>query len=103
IRVRDGDKVKEGQELVLLDDVLIDAQLDLLRTQLDGERAKAARLEAERSYQQKPNFPKDLAEQPRLTEIIERESALFRARRDAVETQVAVLRAQIKEARRRRA
>ena len=97
IRVRDGDKVKEGQELVLLDDVRIDAQLDLLRTQLDGERAKAARLEAERSYQPKPKFPKDLAEQPRLTEIIERESALFRARRDAVETQVAVLRAQIKE------
>jgi HlyD family type I secretion membrane fusion protein len=97
IRVRDGDKVKEGQELVLLDDVRIDAQLDLLRTQLDGERAKAARLEAERSYAAKPKFPKDLTDQPRTTEIIERESALFRARRDAVETQVAVLRTQIKE------
>jgi HlyD family type I secretion membrane fusion protein len=97
IRVRDGDKVKEGQELVLLDDVRIDAQLDLLRTQLDGERAKAARLEAERSYAAKPKFPKDLTDQARTTEIIERESALFRARRDAVETQVAVLRTQIKE------
>jgi len=98
IRVRDGDKVKEGQELVLLDDVRIDAQLDLLRTQLDGERAKAARLEAERSYAAKPKFPKDIADQPRTTEIIERESALFRARRDAIETQVALLRSQIKEA-----
>jgi epimerase transport system membrane fusion protein len=97
IRVRDGDKVKEGQELVLLDDVRIDAQLDLLRTQLDGERAKAARLEAERSYAAKPKFPKDIADQPRTTEIIERESSLFRARRDAVETQVALLRSQIKE------
>ena len=97
IRVRDGDKVKEGQELLLLDDVRIDAQLDLLRTQLDGERAKAGRLEAERAYAPKPKFPKDLAEQPRMTEIIERENALFRARRDAVETQVALLRAQIKE------
>jgi len=38
IRVRDGDRVKEGQELVLLDYVRIDAQLDQLRTQLDGER-----------------------------------------------------------------
>jgi multidrug efflux pump subunit AcrA (membrane-fusion protein) len=75
IRVRDGDKVKEGQELLLLDDVRIDAQLDLLRTQLDGERAKAGRLEAERSYAPKPKFPKDLAEQPRMTEIIERENA----------------------------
>ena len=97
IRVRDGDKVKEGQELLLLDDVRIDAQLDLLRTQLDGERAKAGRLEAERAYAPKPKFPKDLADQPRMTEIIERENALFRARRDAVETQVALLRAQIKE------
>ncbi|HEX6363994.1 MAG TPA: biotin/lipoyl-binding protein, partial [Albitalea sp.] len=43
IRVRDGDRVKQGQELVVLDDVRIDAQLDLLRTQLDAERAKAAR------------------------------------------------------------
>ena len=49
VRVRDGDRVTQGQELVLLDDVRIDAQLDLLRTQLDAERAKSARLEAERS------------------------------------------------------
>jgi membrane fusion protein, epimerase transport system len=97
IRVRDGDKVKEGQELVLLDDVRIDAQLDLLRTQLDGERAKAARLEAERSYAAKPKFPSDIADQPRMAEIRERESALFRARREAIESQVAVLRTQIRE------
>jgi len=41
IRVRDGDRVKAGQELILLDDVRVDAQLDLLRTQYDTERAKA--------------------------------------------------------------
>ena len=50
VRVRDGDRVQAGQELVVLDDVRIDAQLDLLRTQLDAEHAKAARLEAERAY-----------------------------------------------------
>src|SRR5258708_37099079 len=61
IRVRDGDRVREGQELIVLDDVRIDAQLDLLRTQLDGERAKAARLEAERAYAPKPKFSRDLA------------------------------------------
>ena len=49
VRVRDGERVTQGQELVLLDDVRIDAQLDLLRTQLDAERAKSARLEAERA------------------------------------------------------
>src|SRR5919108_6165549 len=60
VRVRDGDRVSAGQELVLLDDVRIDAQLDLLRTQLDAERAKSARLEAERALAARPKFPKDL-------------------------------------------
>ena len=93
IRVRDGDTVTQGQELVLLDDVRIDAQLDLLRTQLDAERAKVARLEAERSLAAKPTFPKDLLKH----EYVTREEALFRARREALDTQIAVLRKQIRE------
>ena len=93
IRVRDGDRVTQGQELMLLDDVRIDAQLDLLRTQLDAERAKTARLEAERTLAAKPVFPKDLLKDEYRT----REEALFRARREALETQIAVLRKQIRE------
>jgi HlyD family type I secretion membrane fusion protein len=100
IRVRDGDRVKQGQELVVLDDVRIDAQFDSLRTQLDAERAKAARLEAERAYAAKPVFPGDLLKRKdelKIAEQLERETTLFRARRDAVETQVAMLRKQITE------
>jgi HlyD family type I secretion membrane fusion protein len=93
IRVRDGDRVTQGQELVLLDDVRIDAQLDLLRTQFDAERAKSARLEAERSLAAKPSFPKDLLKD----EFRTREEALFRARREALDSQIAVLRKQIRE------
>jgi HlyD family type I secretion membrane fusion protein len=93
IRVRDGDRVTQGQELVLLDDVRIDAQLDLLRTQFDAERAKAARLEAERTLASKPVFPKDIQRK----EYVTREEALFRARREALDTQIAVLRKQIRE------
>jgi HlyD family type I secretion membrane fusion protein len=93
IRVRDGDRVTEGQELVLLDDVRIDAQLDLLRTQFDAERAKSARLEAERALAAKPVFPKDLIKDEYRT----REEALFRARREALDSQIAVLRRQIRE------
>jgi HlyD family type I secretion membrane fusion protein len=100
IRVRDGDRVAQGEELVVLEDVRIDAQLDLLRTQLDGERAKAARLEAERAYAPRPDFPADLLKRKgdaKAAEILGRETTLFRARRDALETQIAVLRRQIRE------
>ena len=93
VRVRDGERVAQGQELVLLDDVRIDAQLDLLRTQFDAERAKVARLEAERTLAAKPVFPKDRLKQ----EFVTREEALFRARREALDTQIAVLRRQIRE------
>ena len=93
IRVRDGDRVTQGQELVVLEDVRIDAQLDLLRTQLDAERAKSARLEAERSLAPRPVFPKDLIKD----EFRTREEALFKARREALDTQIAVLRKQIRE------
>jgi len=102
IHVRDGDRVKQGQELMVLDDVRIDAQLDLLRTQLDAERAKAARLEAERAYAAKPVFPRELLKRksdPKVEEQLAREITLFRARRDALETQIAVLRRQIEETR----
>jgi HlyD family type I secretion membrane fusion protein len=93
IKVRDGDRVNQGQELVVLDDVRIDAQLDLLRTQLDAERAKIARLEAERTLAPKPVFPKDLLKKEYAT----REEALFRARREALDSQIAVLKRQIRE------
>ena len=53
ILVRDGERVKSGQILVVIEDVKLDATLDLLRTQHDGERAKAARLEAERAIDRK--------------------------------------------------
>ena len=100
VRVRDGERVKQGQELVVLGDVRVDAALDMQRNQLDAERAKAARLEAERAYKAKPTFPPDLlkrASDPKVSEQISRETVLFRARRDAMESQVAVLRKQIQE------
>jgi len=100
VHVRDGERVKQGQELVTLDDVRVDAALDQQRTQLDAERAKAARLEAERAFAAKPAFPSDLVKrggEPKMAEQLARESVLFRARRDALDTQIVLLRKQIDE------
>ena len=100
IRVRDGDRVKQGQPLVVIEDVRVDATLDLLSIQLIAERAKGARLTAEAAYAPKVNFPADIARREselKVIEILERERALFRSRRDAVESQIASLRAQIRE------
>jgi len=100
ILVRDGESVRQGQVLVVIDDVRLDATLDLLRTQHDGERAKAARLEAERAFLPGVAFPAELAArgtEPKVAELISRETALFRARREALDSQVAVLRKQIRQ------
>src|SRR5690606_18286006 len=83
IRVRDGDEVRQGEPLVVLEDVRIDAALDLLTLELLGERAKAARLGAEAQYDAKVRFPDEVVERrgdAKLAEIVEREQAVFRAR-----------------------
>jgi len=100
ILVRDGEHVKSGQVLVVIEDVKLDATLDLLRTQHDGERAKAARLEAERAILPEVKFPADLAArkgEAKVAEFLQRETTLFRARREALDTQVALLKKQMQQ------
>jgi HlyD family type I secretion membrane fusion protein len=100
VLVRDGERVRQGQPLMVLGDVRVDAQVDLLRKQLDAERVRAARLEAERAYPSGLSLPRDLAQrakEPTLSEVIEREQALYRARRKLVQEQIALLERQTKE------
>ncbi len=100
--VRDGQKVVAGQVLMRLRNVQIDANRDLVKTQLDAELAKIARLEAEQSYAARPTFPDELlarAAEPRVAELLRREQDQFRTRRDALLAQLALIRAQIAETR----
>src|SRR6185295_2402699 len=79
VLVRDGERVKLGQVLVVIEDVKLDATLDLLRTQHDGERAKAARLEAERAVLPQVRFPAELVarkDEPKVVEFLQRETTL---------------------------
>ncbi|HEV7476590.1 MAG TPA: HlyD family type I secretion periplasmic adaptor subunit [Burkholderiales bacterium] len=98
--VRDGERVRAGQVLLVIEDVKLDATFDLLRTQHDGERAKAARLEAERAILPEVKFPAELVArkgEAKVADLLQRETTLFRARREALDTQIALLRKQIQQ------
>lgn len=100
IRVRDGSKVNEGDTLIVLKDIRVDASNELVRTQLDAELAKAARLAAEQLWSERIAFPNELSTRgsdPRVEELLRRESSLFKTRRDAYESQIRLIRKQIRE------
>jgi len=100
ILVRDGAKVKEGQPLIVLKDIRVDASNELVRTQLDAETAKMARLAAEQSWVRAIEFPPELTSRKddlRVAELLSRETTVFKARRTAYDSQVSLIHDQIKE------
>ncbi len=102
ILVRNGDRVRTGQTLMVIDDVQVDAGADLVRTQLDAELARSARLDAERRWASSITFPPALTtrvREPKVRELLERERALLRARHASVADQERLLRQQIAETR----
>ena len=88
ILVDDGDRVEAGQVLMRLDDTQARATLDTLRVTYDESRARAARLEAEKSLSSTIRFPADLEarrdEQLEVDALLRNEEDLFRARHEAL-------------------
>ncbi|MBY4766279.1 HlyD family type I secretion periplasmic adaptor subunit [Burkholderia ambifaria] len=102
ILVRDGDRVKAGQVLIVLDNVSPAAELSALQAQFDAEQAKIARLSAERELKETLAFPAALEKQrddPRVAELLARESSLFIARRRAFADQSTMLRTELAQTR----
>jgi HlyD family type I secretion membrane fusion protein len=102
ILVRNGDRVQAGQPLIVLNDVQVDATLELVRTQLDAELARSARLSAERLLANKVAYPEALTARrtdSRVAELMSRENDLFRVRRTALNSQIALLDEQMRETR----
>ncbi|NIN35494.1 MAG: HlyD family type I secretion periplasmic adaptor subunit [Gammaproteobacteria bacterium] len=100
ILVRDGSKVKAGDTLITLKDVRVDASNELVRTQLDAELAQAARLAAEQAGEEEISFPPELTERsddPRVAELLQRETNVFGIRREALTNQLSLIRRQIKD------
>lgn len=93
ILVHDGDVVKAGQPLILLEDTRSSSDLNILTDQYDALLAKEARLVAEKTLSNTINFPPEL--QKPLTdkrrELISKETALFQTKRKVLNEQVALL------------
>jgi HlyD family type I secretion membrane fusion protein len=95
IKVRNGQQVRAGDVLVVVDDVRSDAELSLLEDQLRAERVRYARVNAESTLARNFTFAADA----RMAEHVEREHAQFAARRRTLDEQLDALQMQMGAAR----
>src|SRR5581483_7359702 len=87
LRVRDGDRVKQGDILVRLDDTVTRANLAVVTKGLDELNARKARLESERDAADSVTFPEDMVKRaeadPAVAAILDGERKLFQLRKNA--------------------
>jgi HlyD family type I secretion membrane fusion protein len=99
ILVRNGQKVRAGQPLIVVGDVRSDAELSLLRDQLLAAHIRAARSTAEAALEPRFTPSAEIADDSLAVDHIAREAALFAARRRTLDEHVASLEMQIHEVR----
>jgi HlyD family secretion protein len=98
VLVRDGQHVKAGEAVLVLGDVGVDADRNRLRYRVDVERAALARFEAEQALLPKIVFPGALLAaaklDSRIGEALAKEATLFKARRDSLLSDIALMKVQ---------
>lgn len=96
VLVHDGDIVKKGDPIIILDDSQLRAEYEMTRSQLIAAKAMEARLVAERDNLASINFDKVVElNNVRGTEARNGETQVFNARRGARLGQIAVLQERI--------
>lgn len=101
ILVTDGQHVNQDQPLLVIADTRVDASVDALRHELDGEMMRNARLLAERDDANTIAVPADLKARINSAEVLElvrAEQHLFDSRRASLDQQISILNRQIAEA-----
>ncbi|MBL8698392.1 MAG: HlyD family type I secretion periplasmic adaptor subunit [Alphaproteobacteria bacterium] len=97
--VREGDVVRAGQAVALLDTTQSDSQLGQLVGQINAVQARIARLRAEQEGERKLVLPEDLRgkaqSEPALAETLLAQQRLFEARWRAHDSAIAVVRKRI--------
>jgi protease secretion system membrane fusion protein len=94
IWVREGQLVKQGDELVSLNEVQAQASYQATQTQWFTAAAGMARLQAERDRAAKITFPPELlaaAEQAEAAQAMKTQEALFRSRRSAIQGELRII------------
>lgn len=102
ILVREGDEVKEGQTLITLESVQVDASVDMLRKQLVANMAAYVRYTAEKDMKESFSWSEDLqtlAKEAHSDDVLANEMKIFHARRDALQGQVSLLKSQLAQIR----
>ncbi|MBD2784889.1 HlyD family type I secretion periplasmic adaptor subunit [Xenorhabdus sp. DI] len=92
IQVKEGEQVREGQVLVQLNQVQVNAQIDSLRQQLYTTLATEARLLAEQQGEEAIVFPTTLLTSPsesRIHDILVLQKQLFLSRREMLRSDLA--------------
>lgn len=100
ILVRDGERVTEGQDLVILDDTETKAELGIVDSLLVEEMAKKARLEAQRDEAGDVTFNEELKERasdPEVAKVLEGQAKLFAARQASFKGKLEQLNQQISQ------
>ena len=98
--VHEGDYVHEGQVLLVIEDSEVKSNLTILVDQLNSEKAKAARLVAEKTFASSIKFPDELlaSKDPKIKEIIKNETAVFLASKKSLDDEISVVRQEITDA-----
>ncbi|AHC81387.1 hemolysin secretion protein D [Pseudomonas monteilii SB3101] len=95
---RDGDMVKQGDPLIVLDESQLSAEYESTRNQLIVARYKEARLRAERDgLQAIPPVAMEGTDSDRAMEALAGEQQVFKARRDSLLGEISVNRERIEQ------
>jgi len=86
IKIREGDKVTAGQELVVLESTASGADVTELTTRIAGLRVEIARLEAEATDAVEPNFSADLSRD--FPVLVADARKLFSSRKDRLNDEI---------------
>lgn len=87
INIKEGDRVKLGQTLVVLDKVKIQAAVDEARAKVAALKSQRARIDAE-LFDKPLQFPPDIAS---YSNFIDNQRELYAKRRDAIQSELSSL------------